>query len=68
MINPWTQAESYHGHFEKSQTVFPIGNLNIYKHSDYMRLHVYRIKMKYYSYNYIKTQKDSVLLVKFAKK
>ena len=21
MINPWTQVKSYHGHFERSQTV-----------------------------------------------
>ena len=21
MINPWTQAGSYHGHFERSQTI-----------------------------------------------
>lgn len=21
MINPWTQVKSYHGHFERSQTI-----------------------------------------------
>ena len=22
MINPWTQVKSYHGHFERSQTIY----------------------------------------------
>ena len=24
MINPWTQVKSYHGHFERSQTIVPL--------------------------------------------
>ena len=24
MINPWTQVKSYHGHFERSQTICTI--------------------------------------------